>query len=150
MKQCTDCKQTKTIDNFYKSHITPAGTQVYKSRCKSCQQIKDRQRWANMSIEQKRKWQEKSNSDKDYHKNYRLTSKYNITLEMFNEMYSNQNGRCFICEEAVSENEIRVDHDHKTGKVRKLLCHNCNVILGHSKEKKEILMKCVEYLSDFF
>jgi len=65
-------------------------------------------------------------------------------------MYSNQNGRCFICEEAVSENEIRVDHDHKTGKVRKLLCHNCNVILGHSKEKKEILMKCVEYLSDFF
>lgn len=39
-----------------------------------------------------------------------------------------------------------VDHDHKTGKVRGLLCHNCNRALGLLKDNKEIIQNCLSYL----
>lgn len=149
MKQCTDCKQIKDLDSFYKSHVTPKGTQIYKPRCRECQNIKDRYRWQNMSDEQKKIYNKKNNSKKEYHKNYRLITKYNITLENFCEMYNQQEGKCFICHTSVPENEIRVDHNHTTGKTRKLLCHNCNVVLGHAKEDPGILTKCAEYLIAF-
>lgn len=63
-------------------------------------------------------------------------------------MYTDQDGKCFICAEHVPSDKIHVDHCHNTNVVRKLLCHHCNVILGLAKESPEILEKCAEYLRD--
>lgn len=149
-KECTKCKQLLPIDNFYKSFISKAGTQIYKPHCKACEKNKYHIKWNSLSKEEKKIHYGRSNAKKEYHKNYRLETKYGINIDQFNEMYEQQNGCCDICKTAVPENKIVVDHHHKTGTVRKLLCHNCNVILGHAKEDPNILLKCVEYLRDSF
>ena len=149
-KECTACKQILPITDFYKSHISNAGTQIYKPKCKVCENNITKARYANLTTEERKSYYSKSNAKKDYHKDYRLKTKYGITLNQFNEMYEQQNGCCSICNTYVPDNKIVVDHHHKSGIVRKLLCHNCNVVLGHAKEDPNILLKCVEYLRDNF
>lgn len=60
-----------------------------------------------------------------------------------------QNFLCKICEKPLSEGrETHIDHCHTTNKFRGILCHACNVGLGHFKDDIEILQKAIEYLSE--
>ena len=83
---------------------------------------------------------------------YRL--KYGITVEEYEILYDKQNGVCAICGQVESRIirgtlcKLSVDHDHETGKVRGLLCQNCNNMLGHAKDNPEILQKAVKYLEE--
>ncbi|KKM75774.1 hypothetical protein LCGC14_1386860 [marine sediment metagenome] len=67
-------------------------------------------------------------------------------------MFEGQNGLCAICGKPETHRNyygpvrLSVDHDHKTGKVRSLLCNNCNVALGLIKEDVGIAMKLLHYL----
>lgn len=69
-------------------------------------------------------------------------------------MLADQNGVCLICSKELivlgSVEEIQkvacVDHCHKTGKVRGLLCRNCNTGLGSFKDDTDFLKKAIEYL----
>lgn len=65
---------------------------------------------------------------------------YGMTQEMFSEMVLAQNGKCAICnDDFKSQRLTHVDHCHKTGKVRKLLCSRCNGALGwYEKYTKQI------------
>lgn len=76
---------------------------------------------------------------------YRLKYKYNLSEVGFNTLYRNQGGRCAICREIFKETP-HTDHNHKTGKVRGLLCRKCNSILGYAKDTIEILVNAVSYL----
>lgn len=62
-------------------------------------------------------------------------------------MLDEQLRSCLICELPINEKTAVVDHDHKTGRVRALLCQNCNVGIGHLKHDKEIAHRAVEYLT---
>lgn len=77
-----------------------------------------------------------------------LLKYYGITENEYNNLYKKQNGVCAICGGKQRKNNkyFCIDHDHKTKKVRGLLCHNCNVALGLINENKEILKKMIEYL----
>ena len=44
--------------------------------------------------------------------------------------------------------EIYVDHDHKTGKVRGMLCHACNTVIGHADDNVTILNSAIKYLEE--
>ncbi len=55
-------------------------------------------------------------------------------------------GYCAICGEEKKETLLRMDHDHKTGRFRGWLCHNCNVGLGHFMDNSELLLKADTYL----
>lgn len=149
-KKCKECGETKSVEDFPKAHVSNTGHQIYKARCKPCHNALEAHKWANVSEERKRKRLIKSKErfDSDYHKNYRLGIKYGLTLEQFNEMYATQEGKCDICGDETPSNVIRVDHNHKTGKVRSLLCHQCNVGLGHFKESPELLTKAIAYLEE--
>lgn len=60
--------------------------------------------------------------------------RYGIDAAQYDAMLSQQRGRCAICGGGVSCNKTKyfdVDHDHRTGKVRGLLCRQCNVMLGY-------------------
>lgn len=76
--------------------------------------------------------------------------KYNEFLELKQV----QNNKCAICkkEEHVlhlgKPRELAVDHCHNTGKIRGLLCTNCNKVLGHAKDSIEILTRAIEYLEE--
>jgi len=79
---------------------------------------------------------------------YLLRRNYNITLEDYNKLFSNQEGKCAICGIPQSElkNKLGVDHNHTTGKVRGLLCNKCNLSLGNIKDDIKILLNMINYL----
>ena len=62
-------------------------------------------------------------------KDDRLRRQYGITLKDFYILVDKQNGRCGICRQ-VYNTKLHIDHDHKTNKIRGLLCLSCNVQLG--------------------
>lgn len=59
-------------------------------------------------------------------------------------MYKNQSNKCFICGDF--KEKLNIDHNHETGKIRKLSCLPCNVSLGFIKEDIEILQKMINYI----
>ena len=147
-KICTKCKKKKSVSEFYTSKQAKDG---HKSWCKSCD-IKCAAEWAKMNKD-KRSKQRKiySKTIKDYHKKYALR-KYGISLAEFEEMEIKQNGACAICgKKEVHKNQwgnvrLSVDHCHISGKVRGLLCKNCNTGLGGFKDNIENLSKAISYL----
>lgn len=79
-------------------------------------------------------------------KDWALRTNYGITLSQYEEMYSKQNGRCLFCDKA---EKLFVDHCHKTGAVRGLLCNNCNLMLGHAKDSPALLRIAATYLDNY-
>lgn len=73
---------------------------------------------------------------------------FNITIEDYNKLFEKQNGRCSICDKHQSELNVAlsVDHDHITGRIRSLLCGNCNLLLGNANDNIDILKNAIEYL----
>lgn len=72
---------------------------------------------------------------------------YGITKEQYEELYAAQGGACYICQRANGKTKkLAVDHDHKTGYVRGLLCSTCNKILGHFRDDRETALRVVDYL----
>lgn len=85
-----------------------------------------------------------------------LQRKYGMTLSDYLQMYHNQQGTCKICKspfEIQMENAwnktANVDHCHTTGKIRGLLCNNCNRGIGHLKDSPDLLRAAAEYLDAF-
>lgn len=78
----------------------------------------------------------------------RLLKTYGITLDDYNEMFVEQQGCCKICGTSQSElkHNLSVDHCHITGKVRGLLCNDCNLILGNAYDSIDILQSAIKYL----
>ena len=73
--------------------------------------------------------------------------KYGITIQDELDMLKAQDGRCAICGKLLTNlTEACIDHDHKTGKVRGILCGHCNRGLGYFKDNSEALIKAAVYL----
>lgn len=75
-----------------------------------------------------------------------LKNKYGLTQEDFQRLYESQDGKCAICLKLVGGTKINVDHCHKTGKVRGLLCWNCNIAIGYFKDNTNNLKNALKYL----
>lgn len=61
----------------------------------------------------------------------KITHRYSITVKQYEEMFEEQGGKCALCgEECGSGKRLAVDHCHKTGKVRGLLCQVCNMAIS--------------------
>jgi hypothetical protein len=70
---------------------------------------------------------------------------YGISLQEYEDMCASQKDLCATCE--MQENLV-VDHDHATGKIRKLLCKKCNLALGYVKDNPITLKNMIEYLKE--
>lgn len=81
-----------------------------------------------------------------------LRHKYNLELADYYRYLEFQDHRCAICRHmfvnTITNRDTRVDHDNKTGAVRGLLCHSCNVGLGHFKDNEVRLEAVIRYLKD--
>ena len=86
--------------------------------------------------------------DKSFRRNKQLIDMYGITLDEYNQMFAEQEGKCLICGRHQSEfkNALGVDHDHVTGEIRGLLCTHCNNALGCVNDNIDLLYKLIEYL----
>ena len=141
-KICTKCGIEKDIDQFHtmKSQYkrkTDEEITTYKykrNECKKC------------CLKKGYKWRE---DNPDQVKSQRLNQKYGISLLEKANLFEEQNCSCAICGTAEPKGRhktFHVDHCHKTGNIRGLLCHSCNTALGHFKDDPDIIHKAWIYL----
>ena len=132
MKTCTKCGETKPKSEFNRDSRSK---DCHYCWCRNCSKANDKQR----HIENPNRY-----------KKYALKKRYGISLEEYTDMYNNQNGCCAICgrHNDTFAKSLAVDHCHITGKVRKLLCINCNSAIGKLQDDIEILQKAISYLKE--
>jgi hypothetical protein len=128
-KLCSKCQIEKPVSDFYKKERGKYGVAGYCKNCK-VKQVKEAHKpvmWF------------------DAH----LKRNYGITLQEHTQMFEEQNGVCAICkgEGDGKWKKLCVDHDHKTGNVRQLLCRNCNMVLGQVGDNVELLAEMIKYLN---
>lgn len=75
-----------------------------------------------------------------------LTQCYDITSDDVDAMIIEQSNCCSICEISFEQKQFVVDHDHKTNRVRGLLCQNCNLALGHMQDNSQRFERAIQYL----
>jgi hypothetical protein len=140
MKVCTDCKEAKHLNDFFKQKANKDGL---RGMCKVC----DNKKRKVHNAKDPERWQRNR-------RNTQLLHKYNITIEDYESLLKKQGGRCAICN---GEQEyalygtnkslsLAVDHCHTTNKVRGLLCNNCNRGIGMLGDTAEALQRAVDYL----
>ena len=105
-----------------------------------------------------KRWLDKNPEERIIHaRRWHLKNKFGITLEEFDVLFSKQDGKCAICglvnevkidKRGRSSRLLHIDHDHKTGNVRGLLCQKCNVGLGSFKDAPDLLSKAAGYLTN--
>lgn len=84
-----------------------------------------------------------------YRKNYKrqlglkYRRLYGISPEELKILQEKQGGRCAICK---NERPLNLDHDHKTNKVRGLLCQQCNTALGMLNDSPVLFQRAIDYL----
>jgi hypothetical protein len=79
----------------------------------------------------------------------KILKRYGITLNEKERIFDSQNKTCAICKSKDSGKKgWNIDHDHVTNKIRGILCHSCNLGLGHFKDNKEFLKNAAEYLAN--
>ena len=148
MKQCMDCKTIKDDSEFNVKHYK-SGAVGLRSYCKECGH-KQRQDWRRRSPKDNAR-------NKQYNKNHaqeirgKKLLKYwplvtwQTAINEWNALFERQNGVCAICKKA--KRLLHVDHCHSSGKVRGLLCYNCNNGLGRFKDSVVNLKEAIIYLS---
>ena len=132
MKTCVKCNTPRLHDDFSKDKNRKDGLYVY---CKICMRTWSREY-------RLRKPREAKHSEIKY--------KYGITIDQYNKKLFEQGNCCAICgtdKPGGGHENLYVDHDHNTGKVRGLLCRNCNLMLGHAFDKIEILESGISYIN---
>lgn len=78
-----------------------------------------------------------------------LRSQFGITQEEYDRRHDAQGGLCLICHKPCkSGRKLAVDHDHQSGRVRGLLCGNCNIGLGKFQDDPVLLIRASEYLAN--
>ena len=156
-KLCTHCKKRKPLKKFVQDLRCANGR---GTKCQSCvRSIKkayykkyplverrDRQRMA----ERSKAWYEKHRAYclKQFREK-RLMRQYGITQADYRKILASQNHRCAICgtrKPGREDRHFKVDHDHKTGRIRGLLCHLCNVGLGSFRDDLRIVLQVIRYL----
>lgn len=83
---------------------------------------------------------------KEKNRNTDYIRKFGITLDEYNEMFANQEGKCGICGKHSLEQHLSVDHSHETKEVRGLLCQPCNLGLGKLGDNIEGIERALNYL----
>lgn len=95
----------------------------------------------------KQKIKERRQAKRDITYKKEISRLYNLTIDEYNKKLQNQNNECFICKkELTTRKYTAIDHCHISGKVRGILCRECNLALGLVKEDTNILKSMITYL----
>lgn len=166
MKQCPHCAKEGAgplpLEQFSKCKTNPDGLDTYCKRHRSLRQKARYARVGDVYKERGAAWR-KNNPKRlrEYQVKKRL-KEFGLTEETYNSLFDKQNGACAICERPLSNgftaarvddppkssSIARVDHCHVSGKVRGLLCINCNTGIGHLKDSEVLLLSAVRYLRE--
>lgn len=127
-KKCSKCKNIlpTTTEYYHRDSNIKDG---FRPDCKDCRR-------------------ELRKRNRENIKNYELKKDFGITKEMYDILYEIQDGVCAICGKEEINKSLAVDHNHNNGKIRKLLCMKCNMMLGYIEKYKENPKKWDNYLEN--
>lgn len=152
MKQCTKCNEAKPLIGFY---TAKQNKDKLSSSCKQCILAKQKEykekhpELREKATQATKKWRlDPVNKRADISSRYK--TKYGITLDDYEKLLKGQNKECYICKkkETQGNKPLYVDHCHVSGKVRKLLCQQCNSGLGMFRDNPELLIKAADYIKE--
>ena len=161
MKICSCCKELKESNCFYKQNSAEDGLDP---RCIPCSKKSKKETYKKTKEKAQLRTDRWKNSNKQnvskHNKRYDIKKRFGLTLEEYDlislRFWTEQNGCCAICGfEATSygkatakdKNTLHLDHCHKTGKIRGLLCMKCNSALGYFGDSSDTLYKAYIYLN---
>jgi len=143
MKTCRLCKVPKPLSEF--SPTTPyKGKPKFRCECRECNSKQAREDYHRNSTIRKAAAKNWKLRNPEKVREIRHRYEYNLTPEEYTKMLESQGFKCPICEKSLIK--PFVDHDHKTGKVRGLLCVTCNAGLGKLGDSITGLEKALAYL----
>lgn len=140
MRTCTKCKTKYPATAKYFSSDKRRPDRL-SSWCRKCC-LENNKKWSKtekgkISRRKENAKYRKTKKGKHTFMKSALKCRYNITLDQYDEIFEQQNGVCAICGEPEIKKRLSVDHDHKTGKIRGLLCQRCNFNLGIYEKWKD-------------
>ena len=164
MKKCSKCGIEKPLEAFRKNNRVASGIHSWCKIC-SCEKenaryrrnrehLKARMRERYWKDPEKTRARERSHyaDNKAQHRRNRLKRLFQISVEDYEVMLHKQDGVCAICRQPESlvrgegSQSLSIDHDHNSGRVRGLLCANCNSGLGMFRDSPAILTAAKTYL----
>lgn len=173
-KRCIYCNEIKPATAFHSHNYTTKTGKNSRRLMSGCKECKGRYTkvWRNENkdhiAEVTRDWRARNKvhiveRDKAYYdfnkerilnwsRKHAFRTKYGLTLEEHAAMIAQQDGKCLICGEepdptlGKKKKGLHVDHCHESGKVRGLLCHNCNCAIGLLKDDPQRIRRLLEYI----
>lgn len=137
LKVCTKCNTAKEKKEFSARNTRPC---KLASHCKDCCN-----KW-------RREYKQKMpHIYKEYEHQRGLKRNYQLSKKDYDNMLQSQKGNCACCDRPATtfKRRLHVDHDHKTGQVRGLLCTQCNPGLGYFEDSTKRLEMAIKYLNKF-
>ena len=150
---CKICNSNKPETDFYKK----TGKYRKEYACKKCVNVRRRAFYLQNREYKIKKAKEYRIKNRETVLHNKRKQNFGITTEQFKNMLLKQNGTCAICkktetstinrgENATKTNSLSVDHSHKTGAIRGLLCGRCNRGIGYFKDDIKLLYSAAKYL----
>ena len=170
---CVRCDILKPFEQFPKTRSKKTKKEYHRHQCKQCsgelkaawnrahhkhvsalhkqwyqQQLETRQGYREILRQTHKSWRDKNREHvKQCAKVNELKRFYGLTLEDVSTMISEQGGKCAACGEFPDDTRpLMVDHDHRTGRVRGMLCNSCNLALGRARESINRLRGLILYM----
>lgn len=144
MRRCSDCGEEKPLGAFA---ATGSRGQYVRNECRTCLSRQQRERVARLPLAERQL----------QNRRHALRKKYGLTVEQYDVLWVAQDGRCLICEApglpwepGAGHEALYVDHCHTSGRVRGLLCAECNFGLGRFRDRPDLLRRAADYLDQFF
>jgi len=133
--QINNRDRQRELDRKYRESLTPEEKEKRYAQMRAARQV----------------WR-----DKGGHRRF-LYKQHGITEDEYNKLFNLYDGKCHVClqEETGRHNRtggklhLAIDHNHSTGKVRGLLCRNCNTALGLMKESPDRLKSLISYIEKY-
>lgn len=143
-KRCSKCEIVKLLKDFHTDKRRPDGKKV---TCKECYSRTYEKYYQEYNARYRKNYKKNRDQILKKNANRKYKHRYGITTEEKEKMVLAQGGKCLVCKNIFkSSKDQHVDHDHKTKKVRGILCNNCNFLLGAANDSVQLLQQAIIYL----
>lgn len=134
-KTCLDCQAVKPIGEYYSQISSVNGEKYWQSRCKPCEGVR-RDTWRAENPDRVRAYDRRKRLKRD-----------GVEISLDEALAVETVERCEACgDEFPNSRQRHLDHCHRTGRVRGVLCHHCNLALGNVKDDPQRLTLLIKYL----
>ncbi len=151
-KQCSKCGELLSVRYFYKNNYQSDG---YHPSCKVCKgnkvKSKVKRTGSNPSYNKEYK-AEYYQKNKIRIKERSFKHKFKVPFSVKRGLWEEQGRKCYVCKKDLPDVynvDTNMDHNHSTGRLRRVLCNGCNAALGLVRENKRTLKSLIDYLEKY-